>query len=286
MKVQSFKFCIYLIKYHILSRNWLELYLHPFFVIFLFFNFVIETDIKSKLDVRNGHKRKKKKKKYIHRNDQNAHHSFEHDLGNINKTCFSKYISIQTSPNGGASIVHVNYNELKNLKEEYIEKLVDEFFKLVFEEKKEGEATHVMGVVHDAARDIPELVRYFGETYPKQTVKTEILGKTKDIDTTCFMDYCNRVQETYQNGTFRCGGLLQFSLVGTRHEETGGYFPDMINFLEKCPFLKPVMPWGKFSVLRMDDPQQSNDGPIFWVRPGEQMVPATESSRSPCKRKR
>ena len=245
----------------------------------------LESGIKSKFDLQNGHKRKKKKKKYNNKHGHNCHHSFEHELGSTGvKT--SKYISVKTSPNGGASVVHLNYNDIRSLEQEHLEKLVNEFFQVVFEEKEEGIATHVMGVVHDAARDIPELVRYFGEKYPKHTVKTEILGKKKDIDTTCFMNYYSKVQETYQSGTFRCGGLLQFSLVGTRHEETGGYFPDVIDFLEKCPFLKPVMPWGKLSVLRMDDPRQSNDGPIFWVRPGEQMVPTTENSRSPYKRRR
>jgi hypothetical protein len=238
------------------------------------------------LDIRNGHKHKKKKKKYNNEHRRTSHHSIEKEHFGNNKTFLSKYISIKTSPNGGASIVHVNYNDVKHLTEEHMEKLVDEFFRVVFEEKEEGVATHVMGVVHDAARDIPELVQYFGEKYPKQTVKTEILGRKKDIDTSCFMEYYNKVQETYQNGTFRCGGLMQFSLVGTRQEETGGYFRDVIDFLEKCPFLKPVMPWGKFSLLRMDDPRQSNDGPIFWVRPGEQMVAATEISGSPYKRRR
>ena len=239
------------------------------------------------MDIRNGHKQKKKKKNYNNEHTHNSHHSFERDLGDFDiKKSISKYISIKPSPNGGASIVHVNYNDVKHLEEEHLEKLVDEFFRIVFEEKEEGSANHVMGVVHDAARGIPELVRYFGEKYPKQTIKTDVLGKKTDIDTSCFMEYFNRVQDTYQNGTFRCGGLLQFSLVGTKHEETGGYFPEMIDIIEKCPFLKPVMPWGKFSLLRMDDPRQSNDGPIFWVRPGEQMVPSSEKARSPYKRKR
>ena len=199
---------------------------------------------------------------------------------------FSKYISVKTSPNGGASIVHVNYDEVKHLSEEQMTQFVHEFFQVVFEEREPGQATHVMGVVHNAARGIPELVRYFGEKHPNETVKTDLLGKKTDIDTTRFTDYCNRVQNTYINGTFRLGGLLQFSLVGAVHEETGGYFPEMLGFFENCPFLKPVMPWGMYSVLQMDDPRQSNDGPILWVRPGEQMVPATEIARSPHKRKR
>ena len=213
--------------------------------------------------------------------------AIEHSVGSMKtKVSLSKFIKITTSPNGGASIVHIDYNEVKDLKEKYLEKLVDNFFRIVFEEKEEGVATHVMGVVHDAARNIPELLQYFCEMHPKHTIKTEVLGKKKDIDSTCFLDYYKKVKETYQNGTFRCGGLLQFSLVGTRQEETGGYFPDVIDRLEKCPFLKPVMPWGKYSFIKMNDPRKSNDGPIFWVRPGEQMVPSTEILGSPYKRRR
>lgn len=238
------------------------------------------------MEIRNGHKKKKKKKKKYLAPDYSRFPSDYKLTNNGGKKMFSKYISVKTSPNGGASIVHVNYDEVKHLSEELMAQFVHEFFQVVFEEREPGQATHVMGVVHNAARGIPELVRYFGEKHPNETVKTDILGKKTDIDTTRFTDYCNRVQNTYINGTFRCGGLLQFSLVGTAHEETGGYFPEMLEFFEKCPFLKPVMPWGMYSVLQMDDPRQSNDGPILWVRPGEQMVPATEVQRSPHKRKR
>lgn len=45
------------------------------------------------------------------------------------------------------------------------------------------------------------------------------------------------------------------------------------------------MPWGSLSVIQMKR-QESNDGPIFWVRPGEQLVPTAEIGKSPCKRRR
>ncbi|VVD06002.1 unnamed protein product [Leptidea sinapis] len=65
--------------------------------------------------------------------------------------------------------------------------------------------------------------------------------------------------------TFRCGPLHQISLVGTVHEET--------------------MPWGPMSAVEMD-PQESNDGPILWIRPGEQLVPTAELGKSPIKKRR
>lgn len=48
-------------------------------------------------------------------------------------------------------------------------------------------------------------------------------------------------------------------------EEVGGFFPDLIDILEKCPFLKLAMPWGALSNKKMESPQESDDGPILWV---------------------
>lgn len=46
------------------------------------------------------------------------------------------------------------------------------------------------------------------------------------------------------------------------------------------------MPWGQLSAVKMESPQESNDGPILWVRPGEQLVPTAEMKQSPAKRRR
>lgn len=46
------------------------------------------------------------------------------------------------------------------------------------------------------------------------------------------------------------------------------------------------MPWGPLSAVKMESPQESNDGPILWVRPGEQLVPTADINKSPCKRRR
>lgn len=46
------------------------------------------------------------------------------------------------------------------------------------------------------------------------------------------------------------------------------------------------MPWGPLSAVRMESPQESNDGPILWIRPGEQLVPTADINKSPCKRRR
>lgn len=47
-----------------------------------------------------------------------------------------------------------------------------------------------------------------------------------------------------------------------------------------------TMPWGPLSVVKMDTPEESNDGPILWIRPGEQLVPTADINKSPCKRRR
>jgi len=47
-----------------------------------------------------------------------------------------------------------------------------------------------------------------------------------------------------------------------------------------------TMPWGPLSFVQMETPQESNDGPILWIRPGEQLVPTAEMAKSPAKRRR
>ena len=43
------------------------------------------------------------------------------------------------------------------------------------------------------------------------------------------------------------------------------------------------MPWGPLSIVKMQTPEESNDGPILWIRPGEQLVPTVDR---PLKRRR
>lgn len=46
------------------------------------------------------------------------------------------------------------------------------------------------------------------------------------------------------------------------------------------------MPWSENSVLKDMHPTKSNDGPILWMRPGEQSIPTIELGSSPFKRRR
>lgn len=203
---------------------------------------------------------------------------------NLEYLKYKRFYHIEVHPNGGASIVHMYQDELDTLSEEDFEELVNEFFELVFSEDENNFAYHVMGVVHDGARYIPDLLEHMAENYSNLTVKAGVIGKNNDIETCTMLHYYEQVMKNYSEGTVRYGPLHQISLVGKVHEEVGGYFPDLLGKLEQNKFLKKSMPWGKLSIVQMD-PRLSNDGPILWVRPGEQLIPTAEM-KTPMKRQR
>ncbi|CAF3559365.1 unnamed protein product [Rotaria sp. Silwood1] len=190
---------------------------------------------------------------------------------------FQSLIHTEEHPNGGASLIRTYYNEFIRLSNENAHLFVNYFFNLVYGEVNQR-AKYAIGVVHDGARYLPDLVDYFSLTYPKMIVKTTNIFNSKEILTTTMGEYRNRIVQTYSNGTFRCGPLMSISLVGTvtGKEECGDYFPTFIDKLEENPFLQCVMPWGPLSSQKLKSRTDSNDGPILWVRPGEQYVPTAE----------
>ncbi|XP_038219093.1 uncharacterized protein LOC119837552 [Zerene cesonia] len=198
---------------------------------------------------------------------------------------YHRLMRVETHPNGGASVVYLHQNDVDMLSATQQEALAKEFLKLVFSEDGEGWANFVCGVVRGAAARLPCLLKYLAERHPTLTVKAGVLARASDIETTTINRYYQQVQQTYAAGTFRSGPLHQISLVGTVHEEVGGYFPDMLSMLAECPFLNLTMPWGPMSAVEME-PQESNDGPILWIRPGEQLVPTAELGKSPIKKRR
>lgn len=199
---------------------------------------------------------------------------------------YGKFMHFDTYPNGGATCIRMYQEELDSLNPNEIQELAQEFFKIVFSEDENGFAHYVMGIVHNAASYLPDLLDYMADTYPNLTVKNGILGRSSDIETTTMLSYKDQVYRHYCNGTVKHGPLHQVSIVGTVTEEVGGYFPDLISRLEENSFLKMTMPWGSISAVQMATPQESNDGPILWIRPGEQMVPTADLTKSPMKRKR
>lgn len=97
-------------------------------------------------------------------------------------------------PNGGASVVHLYQHEIDALPPDEMQQLVDEFFSVCFAEDEDGFAHHVMGIVHDAARYIPDLLEHMAENYSTLTVKAGVLGRNSDIETCTMAQYNEQVQ--------------------------------------------------------------------------------------------
>ncbi|KAG9489974.1 lysine-specific demethylase RSBN1L [Eleutherodactylus coqui] len=198
---------------------------------------------------------------------------------------FKHLIHTEHQPNGGASLIHAYSSELSHLSPVEMERFADEFVSLAFSENENCAAYYVMGIIHGAATYLPDLLDYFSYNFPNSPVKMEILGK-KDIETTNISNFHAQVKRTYSHGTYRAGAMRQISLVGAVDEEVGDYFPEFLDMLEDSPFLKRTLPWGTRSSLELKSRKESDDGPIMWVRPGEQMIPVTDMPKSPFKRKR
>ncbi|XP_071810046.1 lysine-specific demethylase RSBN1L-like [Asterias amurensis] len=198
---------------------------------------------------------------------------------------FGRYMHIECQPNGGASVLHVYSDEIAHLHCDEMERFVKVYFENVYGESQPGVANHVMGIVHGSAAYLPDLIDYFSTHHPNTIVKSQLMGKS-DILSTTMPEFRKEIRRTYRHGTYRSGPLLQMSLVGTVNEEVGDFFEDFVDLLEQDPFLKYVMPWGPASVVKMNKRTESNDGPILWVRPGEQMVPTADMPKSPMKKRR
>ncbi|XP_072257825.1 lysine-specific demethylase RSBN1L [Pyxicephalus adspersus] len=209
----------------------------------------------------------------------------QHKPKRLDSLEFKHLIHIEHQPNGGASLIHAYSSELSHLSPMEMERFAEEFVSLVFSENENSAAYYVMGIVHGAATYLPDFLDYFSFNFPNSPVKMEILGK-KDIETTTISNFHAQVKRTYSHGTYRAGAMRQISLVGAVDEEVGDYFPEFLDMLEESPFLKRTLPWGNHSSLQLKSRKESDDGPIMWVRPGEQMIPVADMPKSPFKRRR
>ncbi|NXM78797.1 RSBN1 demethylase, partial [Serilophus lunatus] len=200
-------------------------------------------------------------------------------------TRFSHFIHEEHQSNGGALVLHAYMDELSFLSPVEMERFAEEFLALSFSENDKNAAYYALAIVHGAAAYLPDFLDYFAFNFPNTPVKMEILGK-KDIETTTISNFHSQVNRTYCCGTYRAGPMRQISLVGAVDEEVGDYFPEFLDMLEESPFLRMTLPWGTLSSLRLQCRSQSDDGPIMWVRPGEQMIPTADMPKSPFKRRR
>ena len=148
----------------------------------------------------------------------------------VTNELLAKYLHVEEHPNGGATVVHMYQDEFNHLDKPEMATLAREFFHEVFREEEKGVACHVMGIVHNAIPNIPELVSYMSLQQPDLVVKVGNLSNLRknEIETVKMGDYGQRVEGSYSQGTFRCGPLLQLSVVGQVAEESGGYFPQLL----------------------------------------------------------
>ncbi|KRX96584.1 Round spermatid basic protein 1-like protein [Trichinella pseudospiralis] len=191
---------------------------------------------------------------------------------------FENYISVQEDPNGGASVLVSDYDQLRGFCEEEMAHFAKWFLKRVYEEVN-GVAVHVMGIIHNGASFLPEILQYFEETWPDMPVKVGSLTNRQSVETMSMREYAENVYQSYSCGTFRFGPLMSVTLVDTKREEAGGYTAEFLDLLERSSFLKPVLPWGSMSTLSDMPRRCSEDGPIMWIRPGEQIVPTNAAVR-------
>lgn len=178
----------------------------------------------------NVHEGSHGKKEELDLEDESRGLLYDHTASADSVTYLSRFIHIMKHSNGGATLVHMDEEEYKHLSDRHVEQLADLFLQEVFREEPKGVASHVMGVVHNAARHLPELVTYFEEAHPNVIVKMGHLRKS-EIETTNFAGFASKVRSSYCNGTFRCGPLLQVSCVGQVAEEAGRYFPEFLGVL-------------------------------------------------------
>ena len=51
-----------------------------------------------------------------------------------------------------------------------------------------------MGIVHNSAKYMPDLLDHMAESYPNLTVKNGVMGRNSDIETTTMANYRDQVK--------------------------------------------------------------------------------------------
>lgn len=109
---------------------------------------------------------------------------------------YERYFHVEVHSNGGASVVHMYQDEIDALGKDEMNELVDEFFQVAFSEDGDGNAHHVMGIVHDAAAYLPDLLEHMSENYSTLTVKAGVMGRNSDIETSTMYQYNEQVSRS------------------------------------------------------------------------------------------
>jgi hypothetical protein len=116
---------------------------------------------------------------------------------------YGRFMRIEYHPNGGASIVHMYQDEISVLNEKEMDELVEEFFTVCMAEDEHGFSHHVMGIVHDAAAYLPDLLEHMAENYSDLTVKAGVIGRNSDIETLSMEQYRDQVGELVKTLRFQ-----------------------------------------------------------------------------------
>uniref|UniRef100_A0A0N5C6L5 JmjC domain-containing protein n=1 Tax=Strongyloides papillosus TaxID=174720 RepID=A0A0N5C6L5_STREA len=199
----------------------------------------------------------------------------ERQLPRISKK-FTKFIKFDIDPNGQGEFLRVNWKDVINvLTLEEQKRFVDQFIRLAYWEVNEN-AVFVCAIIENGASDIEDMFNWLMKDFPNIPVRCGSLTSKVHTKVTKYKDYYEKVIENYSNGTFRYGGLEALSIVGKKKEEYGGVFEEYLDQLNNHIITGPIMPWGKFTINTGMKPSDSDDGPIFWVRPGEQCFTTDE----------
>uniref|UniRef100_A0A1I8A9S0 C2H2-type domain-containing protein n=1 Tax=Steinernema glaseri TaxID=37863 RepID=A0A1I8A9S0_9BILA len=187
---------------------------------------------------------------------------------------FDPYVRINKHVNGGGLMIETDWEKVikRFPKSEDQEAFAIEFIKLSMSEKNDT-AHFCVSIIKNGANYMKDVLTYLAEKHGQMKVKIGSLTHKQLVETITMNDFYQKVKETCRCGTFKHGPLNSVSLVGAKQEECGSYFKELIGVLEEHPLMKNMMPWGPLSNGTLDDPSESDDGPIFWCRPGEQLVP-------------
>ncbi|TMS39812.1 hypothetical protein L596_006285 [Steinernema carpocapsae] len=187
---------------------------------------------------------------------------------------FASLVKIQRHPNGGGLTIETDWTRVTKCfpAQSDQDEFALEYINMSMAENN-GTAHFVIGIVKNGAEYMPDLLSYLADNYGHMKVKTGSLTNKLVVQTVTLGEYYQKVQETCRCGTFKHGPLNSVSLVGAKQEECGRHFRDIIQVLEGHPIINMLLPWGSLSDGSVQDPEESDDGPIFWCRPGEQMVP-------------
>ncbi|KAL3102109.1 hypothetical protein niasHS_003518 [Heterodera schachtii] len=198
---------------------------------------------------------------------------------------FRRFIHIETHSNGGASVLRCDWRRLKHdLSSQELNEFAEEFIDLGLSELSKV-PLFVMCVVEHAIEYLEDLLEYLGTKHSNMPVKMGSLHNKQLVETIQIGHYYEKVISSYKQGTYRCGPLKEITLVGKKQEECGAYFEHLIERLEECPFLRILLPWSERTICSDKMPSESDDGPIYWCRPGEQLIRTDESKFDEIKSK-